>query len=497
MRRNYDVIINKFDLKSLILDYSQSKYVQSQLKNTEIENREKNLVIKRIKEGKKITGFVPYTNKLTCITIYNFFSTNYGDRGKGSLLISLTDENFKIIKSFHREIKLRETLCIELNDLNFSDIDYQPIFCVVSLVSNKINKNHGSWNGNFRFWGSWSDYSAFVHSFPFNSSRYLASKLGIHKDIYLERMFYPKNAEEVIHYGIHKKPISFDFRGDVSGSVKTSPGYTCIKDSQGNISSVHHLAPFVRNTALTKDITSKENIVGIPPIKGIDVEMFFGEYCSKGSKIKLTLCQNKPFENNTGVNKIQSINYKFESNNASLKASQIFTKFLDIEKDIETWISVEPIEGKFRRSYVNVIYCNALTEQNYDAVHALNITDHKKYESRTLKFSPCIISETKTNVIKRNSFLMIVANRKFDVRARLRFYNSSDSHKEFIYLLDIQKCYPKIINLNEILPSTFHQESIIICQLESEESNLDACMFISKFENGELKSMATDHLTGG
>ena len=92
---------------------------------------------------------------------------------------------------------------------------------------------------------------------------------------------------------------------------------------------------------------------------------------------------------------------------------------------------------------------------------------------------------------------MIVGNRNFNTRARLRFYKSSDTHNEFIYLLNIPKLSPKMINLNEILPSSFNDESLIICQLESEESNLDACMFISKVQNGEIKSMGTDHLTGG
>ena len=497
MRRNYDGIINNFDLKNFILNYSQSKFVKSQVNNSQIDHKEKKVVFKRIKEGKKITGFIPYSGQLTGITIYNFFSTNYGDRGKGSIFISLTDENFNIIKSFHKEVRLRETLNINSDEFKLHEGNSSPIFCVVSLISNKINRNHGNFFGNFRFWGNWSDYSAFVHSFPLNSLRLLSSKFGITKDIFLDRMYYPRNAQEVLHYGIHKKPISITSRGDISGTLKVSPGYTFIKDFQGNVSSVHHLSTYYRKTALKNDTSYKENIIGIPPIKNLDVEIFFGEYCSNGSKIKLTLLQKNSHIENDSINEIESILHEFESASTSLRASKIFSKFANLQKDIESWITIEPQSGKFRRCYVNISYCHAVTKQTYDAVHALNITDNKKYESRSLKFAPCLISSNKNKLIKRDSFLMIVGNRNFDTRARLRFYNSSDTYNEFIYLLNIPKLCPKMINLNDILPSSFNDESLIICQLESEESNLDACMFISKFQNGEIKSMGTDHLTGG
>ena len=58
-------------------------------------NRTSKIKLKKlIREGKYVSGYIPYKKDQLSLLIYNFYSTNYGVRSAGNILIGLVDEFF-------------------------------------------------------------------------------------------------------------------------------------------------------------------------------------------------------------------------------------------------------------------------------------------------------------------------------------------------------------------------------------------------------------------
>ena len=251
----------------------------------------KSLLKNLVKKGNYVSAYVPFEKGQTSLVIYNFYSTNYGIRSKSHILIGLVDKNFKACGAFHFDISLREILSIQPEKYfkNISQLD--PKFCVVLELNNRIEPDHGKSKhnkkgGHFRFFGVYNQFSAFNHSFfmphPLKFARKIRSSLYPLSSF--ERMVNIKN--KVVKNIVHVAPFYISkrgkIRGDVSGIFKALPGHTINKDKEGFINSVFHTtSSFSRKERQTSNFDWIEHVVALPPIKNLDVEMFFGECCTE------------------------------------------------------------------------------------------------------------------------------------------------------------------------------------------------------------------------
>ena len=495
--RLYFEIINKLDLE----DSSRI---------TKIKNL--------IKKGNYVSGYVPYEKEQISLLIYNFYSTNYGIRSPSEILIGLVDNNFKPCYSFLFDISFRQILSINPDEY-FKEIEKKdPKFCVVLQINERIEPDHGKskYNkkgGHLRFFGIYNQFSAFNHCFfmphPSIFSRRIAKSL--YPLISLERMVYIRNKfiKKIEHISPFYNSSNSDIRGDLSGVVKALPGYTIYKTEQGLVSSIFHTTnSFSRSERQTPFFNWISHLVALPPIDKLDVEMFFGECCSDRSEFKVQLVEIKDInQNDVEIVREETLQVDISD---SISLSQIFPGF-DYPK-YGGWVIFKPISGKHSEKYINMFYKTKDNNRVFDGVHSHNFHKNK---GRTLKFAPIPLSLSLDNKDSLNKLifkthLMIMGHLEKDINARIRLYSSSNTNTEEVIPIKISKKKIFLINdLHEKLLSKY--ENLLsknnfsinrdldygICQLESEETNLQANLYIAKYDENGLKSLAVDHFTGG
>jgi len=480
-------------------------------------NRSSKIKLKKlIKEGKYVSGYVPYKREQLLLLIYNFYSTNYGIRSAGNILIGLVDEFFNPCDSLMLDISYRQILAINPEDYFKKSYKTEPKFCVLLQINNRIEPDHGKskYNkkgGHLRFFGIYNQFSAYNHCMfmphPFIFARKITNILYPLK--FLERMIYTKS--KVINNIEHIAPFhvfnSNDISGDMSGKIKSLPGYTINKNKKDLINSIFHTThSFSRDERQTPFFNWISHVVGLPPIKDLDVELFFGECCSDNSEFQVQLVEIKD-EKSFLVEIIKEEIIKVDCS-TSTSLSQIFTNFETPKNG--GWVVFKPISGRHSDKYINMFYKTKDNRKLFDGVHSHNFHSNN---GRTLKFAPFPlkrINSTDKNLseslAKFKIHLMIMGHIKKDINARIRLYSSKNINHEEIIQIKIPKNQILIVN-------DFHQNFVGksdvrfsksikdidygICQIESEETNLQANLYVAKYEREELKSIAVDHFTGG
>ncbi len=466
-----------------------------------IDEAKKYELKKLVKSGKSVIGYVPYLAGQTELIIFNFFATNYGVRSKSTIVISVTDKNFIPIYSTAHSLGYRENI---INKTKFFSNKSTAVFCTVILLNEHIRANHASHGGHFRFWGSWSNFSAFTHSMPLppqsNLFRSLGNKFFRGKALrnICDRRFYPQEVKQVKHFSPINGAICITDRGDLSPQLDLNMGFSLLGSNNSLIFACYHNSPYTRGFINT--LTLRDHIVALPDIESLDAHLYFGECSKPGAKFLVSL-----FRSDLELNPVEEIEMEVK-NFEPVRLSALFPNLNCVGK-VPCWVRFRPISGFHREYYVNVIYSRNDLMRLYDGVHSHGFTfggadKSIKFTGRTLKFSPFKISvhDDYPEGLKRtyHASLAIWGHESEEIRYRLRIFSDSDRNFEIISQSSINPKTVKFINLNNLLASQDLKAEFFIAQLESEESNLNASMFCwSNLTNSSLQSIGVDHLTGG
>ncbi len=455
-----------------------------------------------INKGHSISGFVPYFKNKTSIILGNFLSVNYGIRKEINVIVGLLDSNFNVKAAKLYKQNFREILVIK--DTDFDDFignQKHAEYCIVSAISEAININHGGDGGNLRFWGVWSEFSAYVHSFPLPSPICIFRKnIKQLQGCYFDRMTYPSIAERVLHFGPLEQTQEIEQRGDLSGKVSAQHGYTILQDENSKITSCFHTSPFSRDSIIIdNDIEKFIHVLPIPPVNGVDLDLFFGEACSTGSIFLASLWQRE----NTGspAQCIEKKELTVKCDN-SLLASSIFNANISLGK--EQWITLKPLSGSQLKGYISIVFRNKAKNTCLDGVHSDSFTQPRRFSSnkfgvkvsRSLKFCPFPFSR----LTNQYSFLTIYGAWDIDVKIRVRIFSAEDPSFELLFIEKIKAQEVKYINLIQKLPSDSgctKSYQTYICQLESEDANLWGYLFNISTNKKGIDKLSIDHLTGG
>ena len=451
-----------------------------------------------INNGHWLASYIPFVKNKTGLILGNFLSVNYGIRDEINLLVGLVDCDFNVKKGKLFKLNLREILVLKEAEINELTSDDEIEYCVVCAINSKIPKNRGE--NELRFWGTWSKYSAFVHAMPLpNSINFLRQNFKKLKNIPLERMHYPHSSNEVFHFGPLTKKFKIKERGDLSGKLHAQYGYTVFLDHEKNITSCFHNAPFNRENRLTSLNNSWiKHVIPFPPLENIDIKLFFGEACSNGSIFLASL-----FEKNN----IHSMPVCLQEKKITINISESFTVSKIFDKEISSkndrWLVLTPLEGLHDIGHISIFYENAKDKRCFDAIHSQSFKNNPKEKERllgkskrTLKFAPFTLSRENINY----SFLVVLGEWQNDINIRIRVFSADNPNFEILITEKIPCQEVKYINLVEKLGLEYKEGSLnntFLCQIESEEANLDG-YFINALEgdNG-ISKLAIDHLTGG
>ena len=481
------------------------------LKNAVINDKKKFKYISMLlKKGNYIASYIPFIPKQTKAYIYNYFSTSYGLRSNGHLLMILVDENFTIFDSKIIDFNLRDSKLIDIEeDFKTCIKGKKAAFFLGIQINQRIPKNHGSntWTkvgGINRFWGIWNDGASFNHSrYIPHPSKFIRKKYYFQEGKPLERLNYSKNAHKIIHYGPFSKLEKISQRGDLSGKIRLEAGYTIYFDQNQKVKAAFHQnypfnSRFLRHKEKNEYI---KHVIAIPPGKDIDLEMYFGECCDEGSRFKLEL-----FEYSSKDNYSKSYEHflNVENIDQPFSLSEIIPNFNFL--DLGGWVTFEALDGKHDKKFINNIYKSRKGKNVFDGVHSHNFSKgYEKYGSRTLKFSPFLISKDTALNEKVESWVAIFGSDSKKIDARIRLYDQIDNGFEKIELITINPNQVKFFNLDDIRNEKNDNKSKSakkinqygICQIETESINLNCNLYIVKKKKNSILSIGVDHFTGG
>ena len=453
-----------------------------------------------ISQGHAIASYVPFIHNQTEVIVGNFLSVNYGIRNKISFAVGLVDKDFNVKAGKIHTLGLRQILFLSKDDFTEFNTSLESIdYCVVCAINSKIPKNHGG-SSELRFWGVWNEFSSYVHSFPLPSPiNFLRKKFNKLKDIPIERMTYPLSAKSVIHYGAFADKLKIKERGDLSGKLTAQYGYTILADGKGHVTSCFHNSAFTRKDRLSsKNISKILHVIPVPPLKGLDIDIFFGEVCSSGATFKASL-----WEKNKKDSKAICLEEKLISVNCdnALLASSIFNQELSTNK--QRWIKLIPVSGLHDICFISMIYKNKLNSKLLDGAHSQTFKNNpgeverlKKISPRSLKFAPFALSQR----CKNYSFLTVFGEWQNDIYIRVRLFENDNPSNEILFIEMISSQEIKFINLIDYIPAInkkFGKNKLFVCQIESEMANLDGFLINATENKYGITRLAIDHLTGG
>ena len=450
----------------------------------------KNLLKKLVYNGHSAIGYVPYVAGQTELLIFNFFAANYGVRSKSAVVISLTDKNFKSIYTSIHELGFRNNIS---HKAKFLDSKYSAIFCTVLIVSESIRRNHGSHNGHLRFWGAWSNFSAFTHSMPTpQATTHLLKKLipQYFSNKLYDRRFFPRESIQADHFSFKDGVVEVGDRGDLSPQFQSEMGFSLLRSHGSQVCGCYHNSPYSRDTITS--FTEVEHIVALPNAPSIDALLYFGECCKPGAKFLVSL-----FKSDTEANPIEETEIEIKSFDAvrvsSLFPSQIFTD------ENPFWVKFKSYAGQHRDYYVNIVYASKDNQALYDGVHSHSFS---RQPGRSLKFAPFKVSDHSDKNPKiqgvRHSSLAIWGHESQDIKYRVRIFSDSDRNFELVYQGSIKAKTVKFVDLVNLLGQSYPKSEFFFAQLESEESNLNASLFSwLSSRDASLESLCVDHLSGG
>lgn len=447
-----------------------------------LEFAQRKRIERLIQNGNSAAGYIPLISEQTEVIIYNFFSLNYGVRSNIDIILAYVDFEGRIRNADHIVLNHRSvSWSIQLPRLGGNDIIDSTI--VIIAANPHIHKNHGSHFGHLRFWGMWNN-SCIVHSMPRGIS-FMSNKMPLR---YYDRMMHSKRASQIIYVSSIEKH-QFLPNDDVSGITKARDmGYNIQLDDSHCPVSIHHCSPFSRTARIKKrdrsDIASTmtyQNIVAIPPVKGLDIEMYFGEICSPNTSYK---CHLEVIDKNNDIRAMYCTNLTVAGTDP-IKLSSIFN---DFNSGDCAWLRFEPLDGEFADHYINTTYTSRLNQKLFDSVHSHKFTVAKPKTSRSLKFAP--FYETghllDANNIGYESILAIWGAAETPTTARLRVLSVDNPTLEAVHNIIIPaKAVSYFSGADMIKKAFFDQEASVvqyfnqnackskfIVQLESEENNL-------------------------
>jgi hypothetical protein len=457
---------------------------------------------KLIGQQKTVGGYIPFALGQTKICIYNFFSVNYGFRSKGKVLICLTDKSFNPLHTQIFEIEHRQIFNLPFN-VPMSAVE--PVFCVVLLAHDHMRPNHGGHGGHLRFWGEWDNFSALSHSMPLPGSMWMkypdlrsARPSGL-----ADRRVYPEHANTVQHYGVHEGKVAINQRGDLSKKLRLNFGFSVIRNSDRRIASCFHNSPYTRQHIAAQS-QSVEHVVSIPPVKDIEIYMYFGECCTLGSTFSVSLHTTIPSRHNGGQSTVLQEKLIEITSFDPIKLTTLFNNLSLGDDQTNAWLVFKSRYGHHRNYYINIVYGNHRTQAIFDGVHSHSFSPANKFHlARSLKFAPYSIGNYRhTNdecAVTFKSLLVVWGDESNSVDFRIRIYSGSNTNFEKVHQLRIDKREVQYIFLNDYTETSRHDtcEKFLV-QLESEQQNLNANIFCLQLTEGKcLTALAVDHLTGG
>jgi hypothetical protein len=458
-RKNYSNL-PKIEAEDLNISGDKFKFV------SEIED------LKKLKEMNSVAGYIPF-KKSTSIILYNFFSKNYALRKQLLGKISYIKDE-KIVDIFWFLLPVNAVVSIEDEH---KDIDAD--FVVVELFHKKIKKNHGGVDGHYRFWGSYENNSAIVHSMPINSF-YLKKK-------YYElssRRFFPQSVMDkkksynlsLISSKMLKKEINLTenkIYGDYSSKTLNNLGYNLISEKNSeekeNIVAVWHDAS-VRSK--TKESFYQRQIISIPPIDNINAIIYFTE-ALKGNADATIYFYN--LSNEIIFEKKVNITPKYELNLKNLIDKPLMEcKYIKFDFGTENYIY----------GYLNIIYL--INNKLCDNVHShYDFGIHKK-GPQALKFMYFPEQEN------FNSY-MAISGMKYSMDIKLRLILKNDL--EYVFNFNLLKSDITFFTIKDLLNKVNENIKIPgVIQFESKYGNPDADLFTY---NNKNQTLSVDHFTGG
>lgn len=421
-----------------------------------------------------IAGFIPYQKSETSLVIYNFWSLNYGLRKQilGNIIL-LKNKKIKNTLKFNlhpdqlRHLDLRKP---------FKDDDGDIIF--VEIFHPKFPKNHGGNNGHLRFWGDYSRNRSTAHSLPFhliirdtkiNSSRASFADIDY------------KNNDNKIKFIHFYKNQMVQVKDHIFS--KLNHGYF-LQVYKRFISSVWHSAAY----SGTKNVDSKDllQLVALPPLKGIDVQLSFIESFTsrKPEKVTFSLFNSKAKLITKKTLKISHLD--------RIRCSEIFPNTLLANKQL--LVDFSNIQTPLHNVYIHLFYFvnNVLG----DCVHSHRAeAPSKLMKNKSLFNRGCRQALKFMHFTKQKGYTSYLAiwttdNKNF---AKLRFINSAGD--EYIKNISIDSLGIIYYPLDKILHALGGvSENHYIVQLQSNSANLMANLYTFCNKN---QSLSVDHLTGG
>lgn len=421
-----------------------------------------------------IAGYVPYIKSQTSLILFHFWSINYGVRKQILGHVILLKER-KIKKIFRFSLNSGEFRKINLKDL-FDDDDGDIIF--VEIFNPRFPSNHGGSDGQYRFWGEYSNNTSTSHSLQFPyilfDKRWRSCRASF------ANINYNKSTNEIklINFYENKtiEPINHLFE-------KISFGYF-IQSCKNSISSVWHSATYTGKKSLS--VKDQFQLVALPPILNLDLQLSFLEAFTSKRKTEITF---SIFDQNANFVAKQSMNL---SHLDIIKCSDIFpdVKF----SGMQLLVDLSKAETLLHNGYLHIIYycgkllCDSVHSHPLDAPSTLlkNKSILNSGYGQSLKFMHFPTGKS------YKSFLSIWTN-DAEIFAKLRFID--DSGNEYIKNIFIKPLGVVHYLLDDILVSLgVSLKSHFIVQLESNYSNLNANLYTYQRKN---QSLSVDHLTGG
>ena len=430
--------------------------------------------------GHVASGYIPYVHKRTKIHLYHFFSFNYGHRKPYKVVISLFGNGLKPLCSKEVTLETRTNICIDISNLfGQYDISVEATTCTLSIIHERITPNHAGHEGHLRFWGIYSEDSAFVHSMPLPSSINLM-RGQFTKKLSASRRCFHNNAHSITCFSIFGSVIEVQERGEIDDKELAPSGYIVCRDLEQQVTGCWHTAANYIKNLTANDV--KPYVIHIPPIENIDGQLYFKECCTDGSKFKL-----EAMKFSTQNDEAKTI-FKckiFVNLQDDLLISDIIPKEILQEKGI--WLKITPLKGSFSNRHMNIIYVDQRTNKPLDCVH-----NHHYAEARgnCLKFAP--FSEEGN----KESWIAINGAKNRDVKIRLRFTITNDENTELLFLEDITKNVVKYFRVDDFLKNYNFSNSRGVVQVESLDANVGCTMYIAG-SKGSYLNLAADHFTGG
>jgi hypothetical protein len=423
-----------------------------------------------------VAGYVPYIPNVTEIVIYNFFSINYGIRKCFIGQISII-KNQKVVATRIFSLASRAVFNVNLSEL-FSGIDGD--IAVVCLFHPRLSSNHGLHDGHLRFWGFYGN-SAITHSMPFpdvlpfrprervsNRGSFGLAIDSASSTCAFSVSFYGKFKESACDFLTIPRPLGFHvlLSNDVIRSVWHGSVDDRVKGSPINAS----------------------QMVAIPDIDNVDVKISFFEAIIESADCNFSLIKKNGVE-------LESMSLKV-TNRENLLASSLFTNKIQ-GNNLVVEIPHSSICGS---GYLNLQYfigsyiCDTVHSHRLENFIVKDIVESPSFRlnalypqiNQGLKFIPFRAAKG----VK--VWLMVWGwGAPYDIRIRL----ISAMGDETVVSVLLKARVVEHFLLNEMFPQFFDSyDCWCTVQLESDYANSAASLFSF---NGNLQSLAIDHLTGG